>query len=142
MSSNYPDDGNPAAVHGAPIGATHELSITYRPKDELKPDLKNPRSHTPKQVRQIAKSIRQFGFVVPIVVDQHGNVIAGHGRLLAARQLELKVVPTICLDHLTPAQAKAFQIADNRLTENSEWNERLLAEAFQELSVLDLAFDL
>src|ERR1700751_4616884 len=137
MSSNYPDDGNPPAVHGATIGAAHELSITYRPIGELKPDPKNPRSHTPKQVRQIAKSIRQFGFVVPIVVDQHGNVIAGHGRLLAARQLGLKVVPTIRLDHLTPAQAKAFQIADNRLTENSEWNDRLLAEAFQELSVLD-----
>jgi DNA modification methylase len=117
-------------------------AIAYRPIDELKPDSKNPRSHTPKQVRQIAKSVRQFGFVVPIAADQYGNVIAGHGRLLAARQLELKVVPTICLDHLTPAQAKAFQIADNRLTENSEWNDRLLAEAFQELSFLDLDFDL
>lgn len=119
-----------------------QVAIVYCAIDELKPDPKNPRCHKPRQVRQIANSIRQFGFVGALLVDAGGNVIAGHGRLLAARQLGMTVVPTICLDHLTPAQVKAFQIADNRLTENSEWDDRLLAVAFQELSLLDLNFEL
>lgn len=123
----------------APQGA---LAIVYRPLDDLKPDPKNPRKHSPRQIRQIAKSVRTFGLIVPVLVDRDGNVTAGHGRLLAARQLGMTVVPTICLNHLTPAQVKAFQIADNRLTENSEWDDRLLAEAFKELSVLDLDFEL
>lgn len=112
------------------------LAIVYRPITELTPDPKNPRTHTRKQVDQIAKSITTFGFNVPILVDARLNVVAGHGRLLACRKLGWKEVPTIGLDHLTAAQAKAFLIADNRLTENSEWSDRLLAEAFQELSLL------
>jgi DNA modification methylase len=116
--------------------------IACRSLDELKPDPKNPRSHTRQQVRQIAKSISTFGFNVPVLVDGDLNVVAGHGRILACRQLGWTTVPTISLAHLTPAQAKAFLIADNRLTENSEWNDRLLAEQFKELSLLDLNFEL
>jgi ParB-like chromosome segregation protein Spo0J len=79
--------------------------------------------------RQIADSITAFGFNVPILIDRDGNVIAGHGRLLAAKQLGWREVPTLCLDHLSRAHARAFMIADNRLTEIASWDDRLLAQA-------------
>ena len=104
------------------------VAISYRPISELKSDPQNPRVHSPKQIRQIARSIEVFGFVVPILVDASGKIIAGHGRISAAQLLGSSEVPTICLDHLTEAQVKAFMIADNRLTENSTWDDRLLAQ--------------
>jgi len=116
------------------------LKIVYRRVDQLKLDPANPRRHTKKQIRQIANSIQAFGFNVPILIDRDGNGIAGHGRLLAARELGMTEVPTLCLDHLTPAQANAFMIADNRLTEIAGWDDRLLAQQLKELSVLDLDF--
>jgi ParB-like chromosome segregation protein Spo0J len=94
-----------------------KLAVVDRLIGELKPDPANPRLHSKKQIRQIANSIEAFGFNVPVLVDAELNVIAGHGRLLAARELGWSEVPTLCLDHLTPAQARAFAIADNRLTE-------------------------
>ena len=81
------------------------LKIVYRRIEELKPDPANPRLHGKKQIRQIADSIRTFGFNVSILIDRYNTVIAGHGRLLAARELGITEVPTLCLDHLTPAQA-------------------------------------
>lgn len=122
--------------------AEGRLSVVYRPLNDLKPDPRNPRTHNRHQVRQISKSISAFGFNVPVLVDADLNVVAGHGRILACQQLGWSMVPTISLAHLTPAQAKAFLIADNRLTENSEWNDRLLAEQLKELSLLDLTFEL
>ena len=116
--------------------------IVYRPVDQLKLDPANPRRHSKKQVRQIANSIELFGFIVAILTDRYGNVIAGHGRLLAAKLLGITEVPTLCLDHLTSAQARAFMIADNRLTENSVWDDRLLAEQLKNLSLLGLDFDI
>src|SRR5258708_39625917 len=116
------------------------MEIGYRAPAELRLDPRNPRVHSPRQIRQIARSIQAFGFNVPILVDSDLQVIAGHGRVLAARQLGLQQRPTIRLEHLTDAQAKAFMIADNRLTENSSWGERLLAEQLRELAVLGLAF--
>src|SRR5438270_12386693 len=101
--------------------------IVYQPVDQLKLDPANPRRHSKKQVRQIANSIELFGFIVATLTDRYGNVIAGHGRLLAATLHGITEVPTLCLDHLTSAQARAFMIADNRLTENSVWDDRLLA---------------
>src|SRR5262249_8136899 len=103
---------------------------------------RHPRKHTKKQITRIARSIQRFRFNVPILVDADLKVIAGHGRLLAARQLGLSEVPTISLDHLTPAQAKAFAIADNRLAELSSWDDDLLSERLSELSRLDLDFRL
>ena len=97
------------------------LNIVYRRIDELKPDPANPRRHTKQQIRKIADSIRIFGFNVPVLIDREKNVVAGHGRLLACGELGWSEVPTLCLDHLTPAQVRAFRIADNRLTEISEW---------------------
>ncbi len=117
------------ANHNAPrpgAGRAKPLKVIYRAIEELNRDPANPRLHSKKQIRQIANSIKIFGFNVPILVDRHGNVICGHGRLLAARELGIAEVPTLCLDHLTPAQARAFMIADNRLTEIATWDDQLL----------------
>jgi DNA modification methylase len=108
----------------------------------LRPDPSNARQHSKKQIRQIAKSIETFGFNVPILVDQNGNVIAGHGRLLAAKQIGWSDVPTIRLDHLSEAQKKAFMIADNRLAEVAVWDDRLLAEQLKALASVELSFDI
>jgi ParB-like chromosome segregation protein Spo0J len=137
-------------TEGQEIGTTQEYSsktkielrIVYRRIDDLKPDPANPRRHTRKQVRQIAESIKAFGFNVPILIDRDGNIIAGHGRWLAGREFGITEVPTLCLDHLTPAQARAFMIADNRLTEISVWDDRLLARQLKELSLVGLDFDI
>jgi hypothetical protein len=118
------------------------LAITYRCVDGLKLDPANPRRHSRTQIRQIANSIEAFGFNVPILIDRDGNVIAGHGRLLACRERGITEVPTLCLDHLTPAQARAFLIADNRLTEVATWDDRLLAQQLKELSLLGLDFNI
>jgi ParB-like chromosome segregation protein Spo0J len=116
--------------------------VTYLPTTSLKPHPQNPRVHTDKQIGQIAQSIEAFGFNVPILVDDRHNVVAGHGRLLAARKLGWNTVPVIKLNHLTESQYSAFLIADNRLTENSSWDERLLGEQLKVLSELELDFDL
>jgi len=118
------------------------LAIVTRQIEALKPDPSNPRRHSKKQIRQIAESVKSFGFVVPVLVDADLNVIAGHGRLLACRERGITEVPTLCLDHLTRAQVRAFTIADNRLTEIATWDDRLLAQQLQELSVLGLDFSL
>src|SRR5438067_3847558 len=101
-------------------------AVVHQPIDMLKPDQGNPRKHSKKQIGQIARSIKEFGFNSPILIDADLRVIAGHGRLLAARQLGLPEVPTIALEHLTPEQAKAFAVADNRLAELSRWDNPLL----------------
>jgi ParB-like chromosome segregation protein Spo0J len=83
-----------------------------------------------------------IGFNVPVLIDRHGNVLAGHGRLLACREPGWTEVPTVCLDHLSAAQARAFMIADNRLTEIATWDDRLLAEQLKDLSLPGLDFTL
>ena len=108
----------------------------------MKRDPTNPRRHSKKQIRQIANSIKAFGFNVPVLVHRDGNVIAGHGRLLACQEFGITEVPTLCLEHLTPTQILAFRIADNRLTEISTWDDRLLAEQLRELSFSGLDFSL
>ena len=112
-------------------GLATRMLIVYRAIDQLTPDPANPRRHSKKQIRQIAESIRIFGFNVPILIDREGKVIAGHGRLLACRELGVTEVPTLCLDHLTPAQARAFMIADNRLTEIATWGRSAAGRAAQ-----------
>jgi hypothetical protein len=118
------------------------LAIIYQPIGDLKLNRRNPRIHSSKQIDQIARSIEEFGFDVPVLIDKRRQVIAGHGRILACQLLGWTEVPTISLEHLSEAQAKAFTIAENRLTENSVWDDRLLAEQLKELSVLDLGFSL
>jgi DNA modification methylase len=123
-------------------GRATRLHVVYRPIGELKPNPTNPRRHSKKQIRQIANSIDAFGFNVPILADRDGNVIAGHGRLLACQELGITEVPTLCLEHLTAAQIRAFTIADNRLTEISTWDDRLLAQQLKDLSLIGLDFDI
>ena len=118
------------------------LTIVYRRIDTLKPDPANPRRHTKRQIRQIADSIKTFDFNVPILIDREDKVVAGHGRLLACSLLGITEVPTLCLDHLTAAQARAFMIADNRLTEIGTWDDRLLAEQLRGLSLSGLDFNI
>ena len=132
--------GDYRANRGA--SASRSLAVIYRAIDQIKPDPANPRRHTRKQIRQIANSIAVFGFNVPILIDRHDSVIAGHGRLAAVCELGWSEVPTLCLDHLSPAQARAFMISDNRLTEIAAWDDRLLAEQLKDLSLLGLDFSL
>src|SRR5712691_11012055 len=94
--------------------------------DKLIPWARNPRTHSDAQIAQIAASIAEFGFNNPILVDTEAGIIAGHGRLLAARKLGLKEVPVIVLDHLSEAQKRAYIIADNKLAENAGWDDELL----------------
>lgn len=118
------------------------LAVEYRPLDAIGFDPQNPRLHSKRQVRQIARSIETFGFNVPVLIDAGGQLIAGHGRVLAAQLLGMAQVPTIKLEHLTEPQLRAFMIADNRLTENAVWDERMLGEQFKTLSVLELDFSI
>lgn len=122
--------------------STTPLEITYVRTTSVKPDTRNPRVHSDKQISQIAQSIESFGFNVPLLIDDQQNVIAGHGRLLAARKMGWEMVPAIKLNHLTESQRMAFLIADNRLTENSSWDQRMLGEQLKILSELELNFDL
>ena len=133
----------PQSMPGAALDTgARNLSIEYLPVRALRLDPKNPRSHSDKQVRQIAHSIQVFGFNVPVLVDGNLRVIAGHGRVRACAELGIQEVPTIKLEHLTDSQVRAFMIADNRLTENSTWDERLLAEQFKAFSEVELDFSI
>jgi ParB/RepB/Spo0J family partition protein len=122
--------------------STPRLEVRYLSIDCLRSNPQNPRLHSDKQVRQIARSLEAFGPIVPVLIDGSSQVIAGHGRIQAAQLLGLKELPTICVEHLTEAQAKAFAIADNKLTENSTWNADLLGQQLKALSEVELDFDL
>lgn len=108
--------------------------------DKLVPYARNSRTHSDAQVAQIAASIKEFGFTNPVLIDAGGGIIAGHGRVLAARKLGLTDVPCIRLDHLTDAQKRAYVIADNRLALNSGWDMEMLKVEFADLQ--ELGFDL
>lgn len=116
------------------------LEIQYKKIDELIPYANNSRTHSESQVNQIASSIKEFGFNNPILLDGDNGIIAGHGRLAAAQKLGLDEVPTIDLEHLTPAQRKAYIIADNKLALNADWDFELLPLELQALQEGD--FDL
>ena len=105
--------------------------------DKLIPYINNPRTHSEAQVAQIAASIREFGFTNPILVDTQAGIIAGHGRLLAARKLKLTEVPVIILDHLSETQKRAYVIVDNKLTLNAGWDDELLRLELQALEGLE-----
>ncbi len=126
----------------APQSGDKTLAIVYRKLETLVSDATNPRLHSERQIQQIAQSIKAFGFNVPFLIDRRLKLIAGHGRLAACKLLGIQRVPTIRLDHLTEHQARAFMIADNRLTENAAWDGRLLAEQLKILSEAELDFTL
>jgi DNA modification methylase len=116
------------------------LQISYKDPRQLTPRPRNPRTHTPKQIKQIATSIKEFGFISPVLVDGTDGIIAGHGRVEAAKLIGMGDVPTVRVDHLSRAQLRAYIIADNKLAENAGWDRELLALELQELSV-ELNFD-
>lgn len=119
---------------------TQHLEIVYKRTDELIPFVNNSRTHSDEQVNQIASSIREFGFTNPILLDGEDGIIAGHGRLQAARLLGLDEVPTIRLDGLDELQKRAYVIADNKLALNAGWDSELLQLEIQNLQ--DKDFDI
>lgn len=114
--------------------------IDQTPIDELVPYDNNPRTHSAVQIERLVNSLKEFGFTNPILVDDDCNVIAGHGRLEAAKIVGLKTVPTITLSHLSEDQRRAYVIADNQLALNSGWDDDLLQSELQALG--DAGFDL
>ncbi len=117
------------------------LKVTYQRPAGLKPRARNPRTHSKKQIGQIADSIERFGFTNPVLIDSGNQIIAGHGRVEAAELLDLGEVPTIRIEDLTEGEIRAYVIADNRLAENAGWDRELLALEFQYLSELEIDLD-
>lgn len=126
----------------AATNAAKNREYAFKPVADLIPYVNNARTHSDEQVAQVAASIKEFGFTNPILIDEDSSIIAGHGRLLAARQLGLTEVPTITLDNLTEAQKKAYIIADNQLAANAGWDLELLKLEVENLQELDFDIDL
>lgn len=118
------------------------LKIAYRKVAELRPRSTNPRTHTKKQIEQVAASIQRFGFTNPVLVDDNGGIVAGHGRVAAAKLIGMTEVPTLRLTAMSDADVRAYVIADNRLAENAGWDSELLGIELKYLSELDMDFDL
>jgi hypothetical protein len=119
-----------------------KLAVTYRRVDDLIPYARNARTHSDEQVGQIAASIREFGWTNPVLIDGERGIIAGHGRVMAARKLGLGEVPTIELSDLTPAQRRAYILADNRLAENAGWDAEMLRVELGDLDAEGFDLDL
>jgi hypothetical protein len=132
-----------AARVGADIeGRVDPAKIELVQLEELRANKRNARRHSDKQIAQIADSIATYSFIVPIIIDDQGLVLAGHGRLAAAKRLGLPEVPCIRVSHLTPEAKRSFALADNRLAELSAWDEDVLKMELAELAELELDFDL
>jgi len=116
--------------------------LAFLSTSDLKPDPRNPRKHSRAQIRAIARSIEAFGFNAPILVDRNKQIIAGHGRFEAAKLSGCMQVPVVFLEHLTEDQARAYMLADNKLTDRSSWDDAALAVHLKELSELALDFDI
>lgn len=130
-----------AALQSVPDMAVDELlEIVYVPIDTLIPYARNSRTHSEAQIAQIVASIREFGFTNPVLIDEKGGIIAGHGRVVALREMGTPLVPSIVLTGLTEAQKRAYVIADNKLALNAGWDSELLALELKDLG--DLGFDL
>ena len=126
----------------ADVSATYRLEVTYRPLAALTPDARNARTHSKKQIEQISASIRAFGFTNPILADPEGNIIAGHGRLRAAKELNLNEVPVIELAGLTEPQKRALRLADNKIALNAGWDVEVLKLELADLSLPGMDIDL
>lgn len=118
------------------------FAITERKLNELKPSARNARTHSRAQIKQIAAAIKEFGFTNPVLVDEEDRILAGHGRLAAAKLLGLKTIPTVRLSHLSEAQKRAYILADNRLAEKAGWDKAILAIELQHLVELDYQVEL
>lgn len=118
-----------------------ELLIVYKRVDALRPYEHNARTHSKRQICQIVDSIKEFGFTNPVLINPDATIVAGHGRVLAAKQIGMSEVPTICLSDLTPNQIRAYVIADNRLAEIAGWDESILKIELQHLLTLEGLID-
>jgi ParB-like chromosome segregation protein Spo0J len=116
--------------------------ITWRALEGLLPYARNAKTHSVEQVAQIAGSIKAFGFNNPVLIDERGEIIAGHGRVLAAHELRMKTVPCIVLSHLSKAQKRAYRLADNRIAENGGWDDQLLKIELTAIQSSGLELDL
>ena len=141
VDRNAGDVGTAASRKSASSRATSltNLKIEYHRPERLHPSANNARTHSKKQLKQIARSIERFGFVNPVLIADDFQIIAGHGRVEAAKLLGLKQVPTVRLSNLSPADRRAYVVADNRLAELAGWDRALLASELQGL--VDLQFD-
>ncbi|MCW2404580.1 DNA modification methylase [Sphingobium sp. B1D7B] len=133
MNANNPIRGD---------GLIRSLKVELRPVAAVRPAPRNARTHSEKQISQIASSIRQFGFTNPIIVDDEGVIVAGHGRYAAAKLLALPDVPVVPISDLSAAELRAYALADNRIAQNAGWDEDVLRIEFDELNALELSFDL
>ena len=106
------------------MNTTSEMQLV--PIDKLIPYVNNARTHSPEQLNKLRSSLREFGFINPVIIDREFNVIAGHGRILAAKEEGIREIPCVFADHLTEAQKKAYIIADNRMAMDAGWDEELL----------------
>lgn len=111
-----------------------DITIVNKSVNDLSPYVNNARTHSESQINKIAQSIETFGFNSPILIDGENTIIAGHGRLVAAKKLGLKEVPVIYLNHLTDDQKKAYIIADNKLSEESEWDFSVLVDEIESIA--------
>jgi hypothetical protein len=135
----------PGAAIGAPGDVViHGEGLVLRAVDELMPNQKNVRTHSKRQIRELAATIKALGFIGAIIVDGKGKILAGHARHAAAKMLGMSSVPTICVDRLSDAQMRAFMLADNKFVERSGWDRRALSAELEELSLLlpELSLDL
>ena len=116
--------------------------MELRPVSELIPYARNAREHSEVQIRQLRSSLREFGFVAPLLIDAQGNILAGHGRLAAAAAEGLERVPCVLVEHLTATQRRAYILADNRLAEQASWDAELVSLELQELRDAGFEMDL
>lgn len=118
------------------------MEVIYKKVQDLIPYVNNSRTHSEEQINQIVASINEFGFTNPLLIDEKGNIIAGHGRLLASKKLKMEEVPCIVLSGLTEAQKKAYIIADNKMALNADWDFNLLSLELENLKELDFDLEL
>jgi len=123
------------------IAVASRLAVTYRAISDLVPDPRNARTHPKRQIEQLKKSIEEFGFTNPILADPEGHIIAGHGRLQAARAMGFSEAPTIILSGLSDTQKRALRIADNKIALNAGWDLEILQQELGELASLDVEID-
>jgi len=117
------------------------LEVKYITIDEVKPYVGNARTHSSQQIKQITRSIEAFGFINPILIDSNKSIVAGHGRLQAAKSLGLQIIPCIRIDHLDDDERRAYILADNKLAENAEWDPDLLKIELTHLSQIEVDLD-
>jgi ParB/Sulfiredoxin domain len=115
-------------------------AVEILPLDQLRPWTRNARTHSRKQIRQIAESIRRFGFTNPVLIDGENRILAGHGRVEAARELGMATAPCLRIDHMSATDKRAYVLADNKLALNAGWDEELLALELKELMEADIDF--